>query len=37
MADAGTLTDLFRRIETILTDRHSGCRKEITFDFTKGW
>jgi hypothetical protein len=36
-ADAGTLSDLFRRVETILTDRHPGCRKEITFDYTKGW
>lgn len=36
-AEAGTLTDLFRRVEGVLTDRHPGCQKAITFDFTKGW
>ena len=36
-AEAGTLTDLFRRVEAVLTDRHAGWQKAITFDFTKGW
>jgi hypothetical protein len=36
-AESGTLTDLFRRVETVLADRHPGCQKVITFDYTKGW
>ena len=35
-AETGTLTDLFRRVEGVLTERHPGYQKSITFDFTKG-
>jgi hypothetical protein len=34
-AETGTLTDLFRRVETVLAGRHPGCQKAVTFDFTK--
>jgi hypothetical protein len=36
-AETGTLTDLFRRVEAVLADRHPGWQKAITFDFTKQW
>jgi hypothetical protein len=36
-AASGTLTDLFRRVETVLSERHAGCQRVITFDYTKGW
>jgi hypothetical protein len=36
-AETGTLTDLLRRVEAVLTDRHPGCQKTVTFDFAKGW
>jgi hypothetical protein len=36
-AMSGTLTDLFRRVEAVLADRHPGCQKAITFDFITAW
>jgi hypothetical protein len=36
-AETGTLTDLFRRVEAVLTERHPDCQKVITFDFAKRW
>ena len=35
--ETGTLTELLRRVEAVLTERHPGYQKAITFDFTKGW
>ncbi len=33
--ETGGLTELFRKIELILSERHAGCSKRISFDFER--
>jgi hypothetical protein len=35
--ESGGLTEAFKRAEIVLTARHRGFDKRITFDFTESW